>query len=87
MTNVPQNLRDMWKDIYCLFDANYLMPNTEDAWQKFWDQAMRVKMKYEDQRKLMDLLIIVGDMIGERQKAEKPPVEGNPCTLEDMKLF
>ena len=86
MTNVPQNLRDMWADIYRLFDANYLMPNTEESWNKFWEQAMRIKQKY-DSPHMMDLLIIVGDMIGDRQKAEQKPTEGHPCTLEDMNLF
>ena len=69
MTNVPDNLREMWADIYRLFDSNYLMQNTEEAWNQFWNQAVKIYEKYKEvMPRVMELLAIVGDMIGDRMK-------------------
>lgn len=87
MTNVPNDLREMWADVYKLFDRNYLMQNSEASWNEFWKQAMAIKAKYPEQDRLFKLLTIVGDMIGDRMKAEEKPPSGHPCTLEDMNLF
>ena len=82
MTNVPNNIREMWKDIYCLFDVNYNMQNTPEAWKSFWDQAAKIQEKY-DEPHLLGLIVIVSDMI-EGHIVDK---KLHPCTLEDMKLF
>jgi len=87
MTNVPNEIREMWAEIYRLFDRNYLMPNTEDAWNKFWEQAMDIHKKYPKQYHLFKMLTVVGDMISDRMKEEQGLVYENPCTLEDMNLF
>ena len=46
MTNVPQIIRDLWTDLYKLFDRNYMIPNTEEAWGKFWEEARQIDEKY-----------------------------------------
>ena len=58
------------------------MPNTADAWKKFWDQAEAIRQKY-DPYQVGALLLVVSDMI-EYHITDK---ELHPCTLEDMKLF
>ena len=82
MTNVPQELRDLWADVYRLFDLNYNMKNDAESWRKFWEQADQIKQKYDNPH-LGTLLIVVSDMI-EYHVTQKML---SPCTLEDMKLF
>ena len=92
MTNVPDNLREMWADIYRLFDINYKMENNETAWTKFWNQATAIGNKYGNNKRLIEMVTIVSEMIEDRMKkdaenATKTPIESHPCTLEDMNLF
>ena len=82
MTNVPNEIREMWADVYRLFDVNYNMPNTADAWKKFWDQAEQLREKY-GQYQIGALLIVVSDLI-EYHITDK---QLHPHTLEDMNLF
>lgn len=82
MTNVPQDIRDMWADIYRLFDLHYNMDNTAEAWKKFWDQAGELQEKYKNPH-LLGMVMVVSDMI-EYHIIDK---KLHPCTLEDMKLF
>lgn len=78
MTNVPTDIREMWADAYRLFDVNYNMGNTPEAWQQFWSQAQQVGSKYNNAM-FSKLVIMVSEMIEEQFKA--------PCKLEDMNLF
>ena len=78
MTNVPNEIREMWADVYRLFDANYNMLNTEFCWNQFWKQAEEIKKKY-NHPKLVDLIVTVSEMIELHMK--------KPCALEDMELF
>lgn len=87
MTNVPQELRDMWADLYRLFDINYLMPNTPEAWNKFWEQAMQLKIKHKDPPHFIEIVITISDMISDRMRDEMIHEHEHPCTLEDMTLF
>ena len=82
MTNVPQELRDMWADVYRLFDSHYNMKNTPEAWKEYWDRVAEINDKYKNPH-LIGLTIIVSDMI-EQHITEKVL---HPCTLEDMNLF
>lgn len=86
MTNVPQKLRDLWSDLYVLFDRNYLMENSEKSWDSFWSQAMQLQRKYEGCPYMFKALDLVSSMIDARMKAERAP-DLHPCTLEDMNLF
>lgn len=82
MTNVPNEIREMWADVYRLFDINYNMPNTADAWSKFWEQAEVIRQKY-GQYQVGALLMVCSDLIEYHITDKKLHL----CTLEDMKLF
>lgn len=82
MTNVPNDIREMWADVYRLFDLNYNMKNDAESWQKFWEQAEQLNKKHNNYY-LMALVMIVSDMI-EGHMLDKKYF---PSTLEDMKLF
>ena len=58
MTNVPQDIRDMWKDVYVLFDSHYNMPNTPESWKAFWEKTHEIQQKYNNPQ-LGTLMIIV----------------------------
>lgn len=85
MTNVPENLREMWSDVYKLFDINYKMENTPASWNRYWDQVEQLIKKHNRYPYVMDLARIVSEMIEYRMKSETNG--NNPCTLEEMNLF
>ena len=90
MTNVPQRLRDLWSDIYILCDRNYLMPNTQEAWDSFWQQAMQIQSKYENEfLYLFKMFDVVSTIIESRIKKEEADKynETHKKTLEDINLF
>lgn len=69
MTNVPNELRDMWADVYRLFDIHYLMEDTEPAWAGFLDKARELWERYNRNHRLMCMINVVIDMIDDRIKA------------------
>ena len=71
MTNVPQIIRDLWTDLYKLFDRNYLLPNTEEAWGKFWEEARQIDEKYHGCPYLPKAFDLVTAMSEARIKAEE----------------
>lgn len=75
MTNVPNDLRDMWTDLYKLFDVHYLMENTVEEWGKFLKHAQEVWEKHNRNERLMSMINIVIDMIGDRIKADEKGVK------------
>lgn len=83
MTNVPQRIRDLWTDIYVLFDKNYLMPNTEEAWGSFWEQAGAVIKKYSQCPYIMKMIDVVTTIIEDRMLTENV----TPPTVEEEDLF
>jgi len=93
MTNVPQNLRDLWKDIYVLFDKNYLMENNKESWDSFWQQAGEITEKYGQSKYLFKMFDLVSFMIDQRMiaerdvRAEKPSEIPPPPVQQDMGLF
>ncbi len=70
MTNVPQTIRDMWTDLYKVFDKHYKLKNTEADWNAFWKDAFGVAEKYGKPEKLVSAIFLVGEVIEERVKAE-----------------
>ena len=94
MTNVPNNLREMWADFYRLFDMYYLLKNTEAEWNQYWAAAVSLYNKYGKSERVMDMLTLISEMISDRIKQEQLEAErqeleqeGHPHTLEDMDLF
>jgi hypothetical protein len=67
MTNVPDELREVWKEIYVLFDTHYQMPNTAEAWDGFWKEAEAIMNKHEDMH-LLELVIAVSELIADKMR-------------------
>ena len=55
MTNVPEPIRNAWKDLYILFDRHYSMDGSEEQWEKYWLEAMEL-IKKHDGIPLLDLI-------------------------------
>ena len=78
MTNVPQEIRDAWADIYKLFDVNYGMNGSQDAWEKYWLQAAELIKKHGDNVPMLEILYAVAHMIEEfvkKRNGEKSIME------------
>ena len=63
MTNVPENIREAWKEVYVLFDVTYNMDGSEQAWIEYWDKANKLIQKYGEEVPLLELLEQVAHMI------------------------
>ena len=72
MTNVPNDIREMWKEIYILFDKHYLMDVSKiGSWESFWDDAKQIIVKYEYVESLIDLLEAVSEIISKEAARRK----------------
>ena len=83
MTNVPNEIREMWSDLYRLYDVHYNMENTSDAWKEFWDAAKTIAEKHNNNRYLWVMIQTVSQMIEDH-------ITGriyHPCSLEDTAKF
>ena len=68
MTNVPDNIREMWKEMYILFDTHFLMDvNDQENWKDYWGKAVEMIKKY-DIPNMIDMLQAMADIIVERSK-------------------
>jgi len=63
MTNVPQTIRDAWADVYKLFDLNFNMDGSEEAWILYWKQANELIQKYGDEVPLLEMLEEVAHLL------------------------
>lgn len=64
MTNVPNEIRDMWREIYVLFDTNYKINVSNPAdWQSFWKQANAIYDKSGQNQAVLGVLNAVADLI------------------------
>ena len=70
MTNVPSNIREIWTDLYKLFDKHFLMQNTDDNWKSFWNDAKDLYEKGQKNQRLYEGLVAMADYFGDRMKAE-----------------
>ena len=68
MTNVPDNIREIWTDLYKLFDRHYLMENNEADWKSFWDDAKDIYVKYNGNLRVLQGAGLISDVIGDRMK-------------------
>lgn len=74
MTNVPDRIREFWKDIYILFDRHYLMDvSQEQSWINFWDDGNKIIQKYDELPCVIDLLSVVSELISKLAAARKKP--------------
>ena len=68
MTNVPPEIRELWTDLYKLFDYHYQMANTEEAWAEFWAEVKLLLEKHHQSKLIKDGSIMIADAIGEKMK-------------------
>ena len=70
MTNVPDPVREIWTEMYKLFDRYYKMENEVGDWKKFWDEVEELYRKHGKNVRIRDMALVVADMIGDCMKAE-----------------
>ena len=87
MTNVPQDIRDLWKEMYCLFDRNYLMPNIKEAWDKYWAEVEEIRKKYSSYSFLFSMIDLVTLMIETRMLENMNKDDGTPDIQKQMGMF
>lgn len=63
MTNLPPKLREMWTELYILFDSHFKMPNTEEAWTEYWRKAGDLYQKYHDVSHMSELINVVSSLL------------------------
>lgn len=72
MTNVPDDLRQLWREIYTVFDKNYLMDTSkQESWNKYWDDATEVLKKYPEVPCVIDIFGTMSEMIGKLAAGRK----------------
>lgn len=81
MTNVPNAIREMWSDVYVLFDTHYLMPNTTEAWAEYWDCCVDLCAKWKSCKGIIIMMSMVSELlenvVKERQNAGEVKQNGN----------
>ena len=70
MTNVPQDIRERWTDLYKLFDRFFLMQNTDEDWNAFWTEAKALLKKGHGNIRLQEGIYVIADYFSDRMKAE-----------------
>ena len=63
MTNVPENIRQCWKELYILFDTNYNMDGSDAAWEQYWNTVADMIKKYGDDVPLLGVAEAIAHMI------------------------
>lgn len=63
MTNVPEPIREAWKEVYKLFDVSYNMDGSEQSWIVYWEQANKLIQKYGDDIPLLEMFTAIAHMI------------------------
>lgn len=72
MTNVPDRIREFWKEVYVLFDRHYLMDVSVDKnWEDFWMEACEIVKKFDDIPSVIDLLSVVSEIISKLAAGRK----------------
>jgi len=76
VTNVPDHIREFWKEVYILFDKHYLMDiSKQESWEHFWFEACEIIKKYDDIPSIVDLLTVVSEIISKLAAGRK--ADGN----------
>ena len=77
MTNVPTDLREVWTDLYKLFDKHFLMNlDDQDDWKKYWADASNIIQKWNYMTCLIDFVTTIAEFIVKMRKRQEKAVEG-----------
>lgn len=64
MTNVPDRVRNLWKELYVLFDKNFLMDvSNQENWDRFWEEGVEIVKRYNEIPGIIDMLSVISTMI------------------------
>lgn len=64
MTNVPPEIREIWTDLYKLFDIHYKMDiNSADDWGKFWNDGKAIWEKSGRNKYVLALINDTAELI------------------------
>lgn len=64
MTNVPDRVRNLWKELYILFDKNFLMDvSNQENWDRFWEEGVEIVKRYNEIPGIIDMLSVISTMI------------------------
>lgn len=75
MTNVPTDLREVWTDLYKLFDKHFLMNlDDQDDWNKYWADATSIVEKWHYMPCLIDFVSTIAEFIVKMQKRQNKAV-------------
>lgn len=84
MTNVPQEIREIWTDLYKLFDKHFLMDNTEKDWIDFWNDANEICKKSGKDKYVFTAVWTIAEIFGDRMKREYEQKNGKPYEGQDL---
>jgi len=83
MTNVPEDIRNAWADVYRLFDVSYTMDGSEGAWIQYWEKANTMIQKYGDDIPLLEILEAVAHMLEHYVKKREKKNESLPWKADE----
>ena len=76
VAKLPQDLRDIWTDLYSLHANFNGMGNSVEDWTAFWKTAASIVGKHNDNKLCMELAVAVGNYLeDERKKMAKEEAE------------
>lgn len=71
MTNVPKEIRDIWTDLYKLFDRHFLITGTGEEWKAFWNDAKELCERSGNNEHLYVMIVAIADYLGDRIKKQR----------------
>ena len=64
MTNVPNEIRVIWTDLYKLFDKHFAMDiHSQEGWDAYWKDAIALVEKYKQYDCIIDFVSFVSEFI------------------------
>ena len=71
MTNVPGEIREIWTDLYKLFDKHYAMDIREqESWDAYWKDAIELTKKYQEVPTVIDFVDVISEFICKLKSGE-----------------
>lgn len=73
---LPQNLRDIWTDMYSLHANFNDMGNTVEEWTAYWKTAVSIVKKHNDNKLAHELALAISEYLdSERKQMAKEEAE------------
>lgn len=65
---LPQDLRDIWTDMYSLHANFNAMGNSVEEWTAFWKTSVSIMKKHNDNKLAQELVLAIAEYLGEERK-------------------